>query len=139
MTLRREVGKGNYGTVWRAKYDGDLPLAVKIVRLDTVSSTQQLVALMSEAAVLSKVRLKPNVVSYMGSRMLGRELWIAQELAGKTLLETLQKTVKRCPRPRCSEEEVAEALACSPSSPPSYWSLFHRWYLATAWLHKVEM
>ena len=86
-TIRKRIGEGGMGTVYRAEPDTGHPIAVKVMNPDQCSP-EMLARFRAEATILNSVR-HDNVVKLVGIDTLpdGRTFMALEFLDGKTLAE----------------------------------------------------
>eukprot|EP00754_Rhynchopus_humris_P024074 Rhum_TRINITY_DN14861_c9_g1::Rhum_TRINITY_DN14861_c9_g1_i1::g.124341::m.124341 len=104
--LQGLLGKGAYGSVYKAKDGSGEITAVKVISFETVSDLDEL---LKECRCLRECT-HPNIVRYISAKVLARDLCIAMEyLGGGNVAELVRflHTQRQC---RLSEEQVALIL-----------------------------
>ena len=91
-TLTRPVGRGSYGTVYRAEARADgSTVAVKLVPLEEDSEVQDLTSQVQREVETLRKCDSPFVLRYIGSYVFERRLWLVTEFCeGGSVLEVLR-------------------------------------------------
>ena len=88
LELRREVGRGTFGTVYSA-WDSRLEIEVALKLLNVAPAALEPTAAIREGQLLARVR-HPNVVNVYGADCIGGRVGIWMEfVTGRTLKDTL--------------------------------------------------
>jgi tetratricopeptide (TPR) repeat protein len=103
--LVARLGAGGFGEVWKVAGPGGFPLALKYVRLGSGVGATELRAL----EVIKNIR-HPNLLSTVGAWSFGSCLFIAMELADRTLADRLDEA-QAAGQPGISGPELWEYLA----------------------------
>jgi len=109
--LVSSLGVGGFGEVWKARGEGGFLVALKCVQLDRPAVASEIRTL----NISRRIR-HPNIVSVFASWQTDTHLFIAMELAGKTLQDRLREHVEKGSRGIPREElmqymsDVARAL-----------------------------
>ena len=91
-TLTRRIGRGSYGTVYRAEARADgSTVAVKLVPLEEDSEVQDLTSQVQHEVETLRRCDSPFVLRYIGSYVFERRLWLVTEFCeGGSVLEVLR-------------------------------------------------
>lgn len=84
--LVQRLGEGGFGEVWSVVGPGGFPAALKVIKLGTWKANIEAKAL----EIMKQIR-HPNLVSLFACWQIGDFLYVAMELADKTLLDRLRE------------------------------------------------
>ena len=87
--LVRRLGEGGFGQVWEALAPGDLPVAMKLVRLGQSAAVEQ------RALAIIKAIRHPHLLATFGTWQNEGYLIIAMELADRTLSDRLDEVIAK--------------------------------------------
>lgn len=112
--LHEKIGHGSYGIVYRATPTSAFSkgsvqeAAVKVIELEAIGD--EIDEVQGEIAVLSNANC-PQLISYVGSYVVGTQLWIAMEyLSGGSLGQLLEESEESGEAPGLSEPTIRLVL-----------------------------